>query len=56
MVFSEFHLASEVQEREIGGKKFKLGTSICKELQDKVVKVISKHMDDFLGHPRTCLG
>jgi len=37
----------EVQEKEIGGMKFKLGTSICQELQDKIVEVISKHMDVF---------
>ena len=39
--------ADDVQEREIKGKKFKLGTSICQELQDKVAEVISKHMDVF---------
>ena len=39
--------ADEVQEKEIRGKKFKVGTSICLELQDKIAKVISKHMDAF---------
>jgi len=39
--------ASEVQEREIKGKKFKLNTSLCKKLQDKIVEMISKHMDAF---------
>ena len=39
--------ASKVQEKEIGGKKFKLDTSICQKLQKKIVEVISKHMDAF---------
>jgi len=37
----------EVHEKEIGGKKLKLGTSICQELQEKIAEVISKHMDAF---------
>jgi len=43
----DLELAGEVQEREIGGKKFKLDTSLCKELQDKIVVAISKHMNAF---------
>jgi len=39
--------AGEVQEREIKGKKFKLGTSLCKELEDKIVDVISENMNAF---------
>ena len=39
--------AGEVQEKEIGGKKFKLGTLICQELQGKITEVILKHMDAF---------
>jgi len=30
----------EVQEKKIGGKKFKLGTSICQELHNKIVEVV----------------
>jgi len=36
--------AGEVQEKEIGGKKFKLGMLICQELLGKIVEVISKHI------------
>jgi len=39
--------AGEVQEKEIEGKKFKLGTSLGRELQDKIVEVISRHVDAF---------
>jgi len=37
----------EVQEREINGKKFKLGASLCKELEDKIVDVISENTNAF---------
>ena len=37
----------EVQEREIKGKKFKLGTSLGKELSDKIVDVILENMGAF---------
>jgi len=37
----------EVQEREIGGKKFKLDMSLCKEMQYKIAEVIVKHMNAF---------
>ena len=37
----------EVQEREINGKKFKLNTSLCKELEEKIVDMISKNMNAF---------
>jgi len=37
----------EVQEREINGKKFNLGTSLGKELEDKIANVISVNMDAF---------
>jgi len=33
--------------REIKGKKFKLGTSLCKELEDKIAGVISENMSAF---------
>jgi len=39
--------AGEVQEREIGGKVFKMGASVDPTLQDKIVEVIAKHMDAF---------
>ena len=39
--------AGEVQEKEIGGKNIKLGTSICQELQYKIPEIILKHMDCF---------
>jgi len=39
--------ADEVQEREIGGKKFKLGKSLSQELQEKIVEVITQHLDAF---------
>jgi len=38
----------EVQEREIEGNKFKPDTSLCKELQDKIVEVISRNMNVFM--------
>ena len=37
----------EVWEREINGKKFKLGTSLCKESEDKIADVISENMNAF---------
>jgi len=37
----------EVQEKEIEGKKFKLGASLGRKLQDKIVGVISRHMNAF---------
>ena len=42
----------QVQEKEIRWKKFKVDTSICQELQDKIAEVISKHIDASLVHPR----
>ena len=39
--------AEEVLEREIGGKKFKLGKSLGQETQDQIVEVIAQHMDAF---------
>jgi len=39
--------AREVEEREINGKKFKFDTSLGKELEDKIVDVISVNMDAF---------
>jgi len=41
----QFGPAEEVQEREIKGKKFKLDTSLGKELEDKTADVISENMD-----------
>jgi len=37
----------EVLEREIGGKKFKLGKSLGQDTQDQIVEVISWHLDAF---------
>jgi len=37
----------EVQEKVIEGKEFKLGTSLGRELQDKIAKVIARHMNAF---------
>jgi len=39
--------AEEVLEREIRGKKFKLGRSLGQEAQDQIVEVIARHMDAF---------
>jgi len=36
--------AKEVRVREINGRKFKLGASLCKELEDKIVDFISENM------------
>jgi len=35
-------------EREIGGKKFRLGRSLCPEAQDQIAEVIARHLDAFL--------
>jgi len=32
----------------INGKRFKLGASLCKELEDKVVEVIAKNMTFYV--------
>jgi len=39
--------AKNVLEREIGGKKFKLGKSLGQETQDQIAKVIARHLDAF---------
>jgi len=39
--------AEEVLEREIEGKKFKLGRSLGQEAQDQIAKVIVPHMVAF---------
>jgi len=39
--------AGEVLEREIGGKKFKLGKSLGQEIQDQIAKVITQHLEAF---------
>ena len=39
--------AEEVLEREIRGKKFKLGRSLGQEAQDQIAEVIAQHMDAF---------
>ena len=39
--------AGEVLEREIGGKKFKLGKSLGQEAQDQIVEVKARHLDAF---------
>jgi len=39
--------AEEVLEREIGGKKFKLGKSLGQEVHDQIVEVIARHLAAF---------
>jgi len=39
--------AGEVQEKEIAGKKFKLGTWLGQELQDQIAEVIASHLNAF---------
>jgi len=40
-------LVGEVRELEIKGKKFKLSTSLCRELEKEIAEVISKNMVAF---------
>jgi len=40
-------LAENVVEKQIGGKKFKLGRSLDQEEQNQVAEVISRHLDAF---------
>jgi len=37
----------EVLQRDIGGKRFKLGKSLGQETQDQIVEVIARHLDAF---------
>ena len=37
----------DVEEREISGKRLKLGKSLSQESQDQVVEVIARHLDAF---------
>jgi len=37
----------EVQEREIKGKRFKLGSSLGQEMKDQIVEVIARHLNAF---------
>jgi len=39
--------AEDVVDREIGGKRFKLGKSLSQELQNQVAEVIGRHLDAF---------
>jgi len=39
--------AGEVQEREIGGKKFKLSKSLSQEMQNQIAEVIARHLNAF---------
>ena len=39
--------AEDVLEREISGKKFKLGKSLGQETQDQIAKVIARYLDAF---------
>ena len=39
--------AANVIEREVGGKAFKLGSSLSPEEQEGVVEVISRHLEAF---------
>jgi len=46
----------EVLEREIGGKKFKLGKSLSQEIQDQIIEVIARHLDTFAWSASNMLG
>jgi len=48
--------ASEIQEREIEGKLFKLSASMGQELQDQIAGVIAKHLDVFAWNSADMLG
>ena len=48
--------AKEVLEREIEGRKFKLGKSLGQETQDQIVEVIARHMDAFAWSASNMLG
>jgi len=37
----------DVLEREIGGKMFTLGRSLCQESQDQIAEIIARHLDAF---------
>jgi len=39
--------AEEVLEREIRGKKFRLGNSLGQETKDQIAEVIARHLDAF---------
>ena len=39
--------AGEVQEREIGGRKFKLGKTLSQEMQNQIAEVIARHLNAF---------
>ena len=40
-------LDGEVWEKEIKGKKFKLGSSLGQEMEDQIVEVIARHLNAF---------
>ncbi|XP_068504031.1 uncharacterized protein [Phaseolus vulgaris] len=46
----------DVVEREIGGKRFKLGKSLSQESQDQVVEVIARHLNAFAWSASDMLG
>jgi len=46
----------EMLEREIAGKKFKLGKSLGQEAQNQIVEVIAWHMDAFAWSASDMLG
>jgi len=48
--------AEDVVEREIGGKRFKLGKSLSQESQDQVVEVIARHLNTFAWSASDMLG
>jgi len=48
--------AGEVQEREIGGKKFKLGKSLSQEMHNKIAEVIARHLNAFAWSSSDVLG
>jgi len=49
-------LAGEVQERVIGGKKFKLGKALSQEMQDQIVEVIVRYLNAFAWSASDMLG
>ena len=46
----------EVLEREIGGKRFKLGKSLDQETRDQIAEVIVRHLDAFAWSASDMLG
>jgi len=51
----QLELAGEVLEKEIGGKKFKLGKFLGQETQDQIAEVITRHLNAFAWSASKCL-